>query len=201
MNIFFDLDGTLIDSKKRVYQLFQHLTPSSLLSFDAYWDYKQRKIGHKEILETQFNSSSEAITSFQDQWMSMIELPEWLAMDQPFEGVAEYLEELSTRHTLYVVTARQSEALAIEQVKQFGWEKLFEKVLVTAQLKEKHELIKSVADLSANDWMVGDTGKDIQTGKHLGIHTAAVLTGFLNRKSLTEYEPEVMVERVTDLSF
>ena len=36
MNIFFDLDGTLLDSKERLYYLFQHLVPECKFSFEEY---------------------------------------------------------------------------------------------------------------------------------------------------------------------
>ena len=43
MKIFFDLDGTLIDSKLRMYNLFQELVPQSNLTFVEYWEYKKNK--------------------------------------------------------------------------------------------------------------------------------------------------------------
>ena len=94
MKIFFDLDGTLIDSKDRLYRLFQHLVPVSNLTFEAYWDYKRNKIDHRKILETRHFFSEQDIVSFQKNWMDKIELPEWLAFDKPFKGVTAYLMEL-----------------------------------------------------------------------------------------------------------
>ena len=55
MKIFFDLDGTLINSKIRLYSLFQELVPVSNFSFDEYWDFKQNKINHATILRKKFN--------------------------------------------------------------------------------------------------------------------------------------------------
>ena len=54
MNIFFDLDGTLIDSRLRLYKLFQDLVSSSNLTFSDYWNLKRNKISHKKILTTKF---------------------------------------------------------------------------------------------------------------------------------------------------
>ena len=44
MKIFFDLDGTLINSKMRLYSLFQELVSASNLSFDEYWNLKKKKL-------------------------------------------------------------------------------------------------------------------------------------------------------------
>ncbi len=201
MNIFFDLDGTLLDSRARLYQLFQQLVPESTFSFDSYWELKRRKIGHQEIFEKHLLFPNEAFPIFEKAWMSKIELPEWLQLDQPFEGVTEFLIDLKKRHTLYVVTARQFEGVAIQQVEQAGWTGIFEKILVTGQQTEKYDLIKLIANISTNDWFIGDTGKDIQTGKQLGFNTAAVLSGFLSKEELLKYEPDVIAENVIHLKF
>lgn len=201
MNIFFDFDGTLIDSQKRLYMLFQHLVTESALTFDEYWNLKKNKISHQEILCGRFNYSSDKIIEFEKNWMARIELPEWLALDRPFDGINEFLVGLAQKHTLYVVTARQFESNALQQIKGFGWADLFKKVFVTQQKKEKFELITNEVKINEQDWFVGDSGKDIQTGKRLGIKTAAVLSGFLNKEKLLEYKPDVIKLHVMDLNF
>jgi len=199
MNIFFDLDGTLIDSRQRLYQLFQSLVPTSELSFDEYWALKRNKISHKEILLSKFNYSNDQYSDFEKKWMSEIELEKWLQLDTPFEGIIDLLIPLSKNHDLFLVTARQSESIALEQIKSFGWENIFTKILVTQQRQEKHDLIKNAVRITLEDWFIGDTGKDIQTGKLLGIKTAAVLSGFLSKESLIPYQPDIIINTVLDL--
>jgi phosphoglycolate phosphatase len=71
--------------------------------------------------------------------------------------------------------------------------------MVTEQSKSKSELIAaSVSGLAPQDWMIGDTGKDIQVGHTLGIKTCAVLSGFLNAESVRPYRPDVMKPTVAD---
>ena len=198
MKIIFDLDGTLIDSRERLYYLFQHLVPASDLTFEAYWNFKRNKIDHRKILETRYLFSEHDIVSFQKNWMDKIELPEWLAFDKPFKGITAYLMELKKQHDLYLVTARQYEASVLVQLAEFGWTNIFTKVLVTAQKTEKINLINNAIATNLADWFVGDTGKDIETGKSLGMQTAAVLSGFLNREKLMEYNPDLIINCVTD---
>jgi len=200
VNIFFDLDGTLIDSRTRLYQLFQFLVPNSQLQFEEYWELKRNKINHKEILTTKFNYSVEDFRKFEQKWMAEIELKRWLDLDKPFEGITEFLIDLSDRNALFLVTARQSEKMVLQQIKKFGWGSIFIKVLVSEQKQEKYDLIKTTVKVNPDDWFVGDTGKDIQTGKLLGIKTAAVLSGFLNNKSLLQYEPDVIANTVLNFS-
>jgi phosphoglycolate phosphatase len=200
MKIFFDLDGTLIDSKERLYRLFQHLVPASTLTFDEYWDKKKNKIDHSKILKNNFSFSEEDITRFQKNWMEQIELPKWLAFDKPFEGVTEYLVDLKKQHDLYLVTARQFENRVFMQLADYGWTDIFVKVFVTAQKMEKVDLVKNAVITDTTDWFVGDTGKDIEAGKSLGLQTAAVLSGFLNREKLIEYKPSIIINNIINFN-
>lgn len=200
MKIFFDLDGTLIDASDRLYKLFQNLVPESKLSKTEYWELKRNKVNHKEILRSLFGYSDTQIIHFEKIWMEQIELPEWIRYDNPFENVTAYLKELKNRGELFLVTSRQFEAATIAQIESYGWFDLFKEVLVTRQVLSKSEMIKRI-DVSADDWMVGDTGKDIEEGRKAGLLTAGVLSGFLNRSKLEEYHPEIIVDSVTDLIF
>lgn len=201
MNIFFDLDGTLLDSRERLYLLFQNLVPESKLSFEEYWSLKRNKITHREILEIQFCYSNQAIKLFEENWMQKIELPEWLAFDKPFEGLNNFLRDLGKRYNLYVITARQFKEIAKNQIEQLGWNNLFKEILVTEHKDEKYTLIKSTVTTSKEDWLIGDSGKDIQTGKQLGFRTAAVLSGFLSKHKLLEYKPDIIIDTVFDFPY
>jgi phosphoglycolate phosphatase len=201
MNIFFDLDGTLLDSKPRLYNLFQKLVPESDLTFDAYWALKKNKVSHKELLITNFGYSDESLKFFQYQWMEKIEKQEWLDYDKPFEGVIEFLTELKAYHNIYLVTARQFREVALTQLQNLGFSGVFNEVFVTSQKLEKHDLVKDAVKTSYLDWFVGDTGKDVQTGKILGMKTVAVLSGFLSEQKLKDYNPDLIVENVTCLEF
>lgn len=201
MNLFFDLDGTLLDSKPRLYHLFQHLVPSSSFTFDEYWQLKKDKVNHRAILLRYFSYNEEQVNRFEQEWMTNIEHPEWLRFDIPVNGVTEYLELIKSRHNIYLVTARQFEHVLLNQIKQHGWETMFTQIFVTAQKNQKHELIARGVITSNEDWFIGDTGKDIETGKILGMRTAAVLTGFLNKARLSEYNPDIIVDSVLDLDF
>jgi len=200
-NIFFDLDGTLLESRPRLYRLFQYMVPSSRLSFDEYWELKRNKIAHKEILKDLFNYRQEDISKFEEDWLKQIELPEWLVWDEPFEGVSGYLGELKNTHKVFIVTSRQSEKMAFDQINKFGWLELVDRVLVTGQVQEKYDLIKNEVKVGSEDWLVGDTGKDIQTGKQLGVKTAAVLSGFMNEEKLRGYNPDRILKDVLELKF
>ena len=200
MKIFFDLDGTLINSKQRLYKLFQVLNIKSQLTFNEYWELKKNKIGHETILADLFNYDTKSINDFKIKWLSLIENEELLSLDVPFEGVTTFLRNLNTRsnYSLFIVTARQHKKRATAQIESFGWKNIFTDVLVTCGKHEKDVLIKQSLSTSNSDWFIGDTGKDIQAGKILGINTCAVLSGFLSVEKLIEYEPDLIINYVIE---
>jgi phosphoglycolate phosphatase len=200
MNLFFDLDGTLINSQKRLYALFQFIVPKSNLSFDEYWLLKRNKVNHQEILTEQFNYSSDDYTKFENLWMQEIELEKWLILDSPFEGVTDFLNSLTKKNSLYLVTARQSKDMVYKQIADFGWESFFTKILVTERKFDKFQLISQNCHIQSTDWIIGDTGYDIETGKKLKIKTAAVTNGFLNRECLSQYQPDILIDSVINLT-
>lgn len=201
MTIFFDLDGTLVDSKPRLYHLFQELVPQSTFTFNEYWSLKQKKISHSQILRKYFKFTPNDILVFEQDWMCKIESDEFLKFDSPIDGIYEYLlllKESGVR--LYIVTARQFKDKVLEQIGRFGWNNIFVDILVTEQKLTKVELIQSVLNKSELACIIGDTGKDIQVGKYLAIKTVAVLSGFLNKKSLLPYNPDLIVDSIVKLN-
>ena len=199
MKIFFDLDGTLINSKMRLYSLFQELVSASNLSFDEYWNLKKKKINHATILREKFYFNDNSIYNFDNYWLQLIETDRFLKLDTPINGTGEFLLTLKEKgFELFVVTARQDKVKAIKQIEDFGWLGIFNEILVTEHKKSKLELMHKVLKGSKKGWMIGDTGKDIQAGKKLFLKTAAVLTGFLNKKVLISYTPDLILDDVTN---
>lgn len=198
MNLIFDLDGTLIDSRFRLYYLFQNLVPVSNLSFESYWSLKRQKVSNETILSRKFGYGAAAVEDFVRRWMASIESHELLMLDENFAGAHKCLERLGQQASLHVCTGRQYRERAIDQLDALGLLPYFDSVMVTAQKHAKEELIAFISGLGPHDWIIGDTGKDIQVGKALGINTCAVLTGFLSEKSLQPYCPDMILNSVLD---
>lgn len=195
MKLIFDLDGTLIDSRQRLHALFRTLSGSPM-DFDAYWQRKRAKISN-EVLLREAGHDDAAVADFQARWMSMIETDHYLDMDMPFDGVDAALDRLGGGASLYLCTARQDPEAAERQLRRMGLAHRFERILVTRQERTKDELIaEHVGALSPRDWLLGDTGKDVQTARALGIRSCAVLSGFLSRESLEPYGPDLLLDHV-----
>jgi len=199
LNIIFDLDGTLINSKFRLYKLFRELTPDLQISFDDYWILKQKKITNEMILEKKFGYGKKDISNFVNTWMKLIEAPEYLCLDIIFTGMKKKLSKLSNQAKLFICTARQYREPTIEQLKHLEILQYFNKILITEQKSSKDYLIKQfVPGYDQNDWIVGDTGKDIEVGKILNLRTCAVTSGFHSRYTLLKYNPDLILDTVLD---
>jgi|GEM_PF-583698 len=198
MNLFFDLDGTLLDSRERLYQLFQTLVPQSTFSFSAYWDLKRFKNDHKTILSKCFGFNDDEIKNFEKLWMSEIEDDKWLLLDKPFPGVTDYLITLKDKGCmLYLVTSRQFKDKVVKQIIDFQWESIFTGIYVTEQKFSKSEILSSFR-FTQNSWLIGDTGYDILEGKKLNFTTVGIYSGFLAKEKLEEYNPDYLYEKVTE---
>jgi phosphoglycolate phosphatase len=188
-NIFFDLDGTLIDSRQRLFQLFTSLTSQNIISFDEYWTYKGSKESNADILKKRLNFSSDQVNTFILAWFKMIEDEQYLKKDSLFNDTIPSLEQLKSDATLYIITARQFPDRVYKQMSWLGIDKYFKKILVTEQKKTKAELIKPFFTKGCSI-IIGDTGEDIIAGKNLGMITINVLTGFRNEEVLKTYSPD-----------
>ncbi|GHT73790.1 pyrophosphatase PpaX [Bacteroidia bacterium] len=194
--ILFDLDGTLIDARKRLYDLFQYLVPLSRLTFEEYWDLKRNKINHHTILTTQFGYSEFDYTAFEKNWLNLIETEEYLKKDMIFDGVIETLEKL--KYKIYLLTARQSVPMLHWQLKKLKLFDFFDDILVTEHKISKVDLLKKIK-LSSDDFFVGDTGLDILAGKEIGLKTIAVAYGFVAKEKLEEYQPDFIVNDFNEI--
>lgn len=198
MNLFFDLDGTLLDSHERLFQLFQALVPQSTFSFSAYWDLKRFKNDHKTILSKCFGFNDDEIKNFEKLWMSEIEDDKWLLLDKPFPGVTDYLITLKDSGcSLYLTTSRQYKDRVVKQIQDFQWEPLFTGLYVTEQKVSKSGLLSGFR-FTRDCWLIGDTGYDIIEGKKLNFNTVGIYSGFLAKEKLEEYKPDYMYEKVTE---
>jgi len=200
MKIIFDLDGTLICAKKRLHELFLYLLKDKYIDYDSYWNLKLSGNNNTDILRNHFDYSEAKIDMFLISWMNKIESDYYLDMDVIIAGAKNILEKYREDNELYICTARQSVSQANKQLRNLGLFDFFKEVFVTEHKVNKEEIIKrSGIVLSKDDWIVGDTGHDIITGKKIGVNTCAVLSGFMSEQSLGNYSPDLIIENVSCL--
>jgi len=202
MRVVFDLDGTLICSRERLYRLFLSLTKDSSIDYRLYWSCKFNGDSNQDILRKKLNYSEREVDCFVQSWLDLVESDYYLKMDMAIPGAVEFLEDLSEDNELYLCTSRQSISQTYKQLEDLNLLSFFQRVFVTEQKISKFELLKkSNIAFTNDDWLVGDTGHDIVTGKEIGVKTCAVLSGFMSSVLLTGYLPDMIVQDVTHINW
>lgn len=191
MNIFVDLDGTLLDCRQRLHRLFGTLVPRNDLDENAYWDLKRIPQSHDQILASRFGYSEDGIERFKGEWLERIESPALLSLDRPLAGSPAALETLGRHGALILLTSRQSEDRALAQLRRTGLHGYFEQILVTGRGRSKADAVRDRGiPVDSNDIVVGDTGDDIVTARELGARAISVLSGFRCEAYLTRLDPD-----------
>lgn len=198
MKIFFDLDGTIIDAKKRLFELFKDLTPECDMSYEEYWAVKTFKIDHESMLKKTYRYTQDRIDHFQNQWDQLIETKKYFAYDTIIPGSKLILETYCNNHELFVVTGRQFHQNTIDQLNNLGIGKYFIDVFTVGKTSTKIEAISNIVK-KEHFAIVGDTEVDILTGKHFGGTTISVTTGFRHKQVLKQYNPDAIISSVVEL--
>lgn len=198
--LLIDFDGTLVDSRRRQYELFVELVGDATLSLAEYWNAKRTGIKQSDMLKKYFKYAPEEIRAFKVKWMETIEEPQRLQSDELIAGVPTFLDEASKQFTLYLVSGRQHRERLIDQMHKLHIFNYFNGILNTAQRFPKATLVQANIELDYSDAFIGDSGEDILTGKELGIFTVGVTSGASTYENLAKYMPDLIVGSVAELA-
>ena len=197
-NIIFDWSGTLVDDLPAVlkasnFVLAQAGKPEmSLDTFRAEFSLPFKKFYDRhtpEVPMTQLESWFHA--SFKDAQTSVIELPHARAFLKFCRAKKFRTFLLSTVHADYFK----------EQCRVTGFDAFLDKPYTDVWDKRKkiHEILAE-NDLRADETLfIGDMEHDIETAKHGGVHSCAVLTGYNTLEQLREAKPDLIVEHLSEL--
>lgn len=199
MNVFFDLDGTLLDCRKRVHALFRDLCNGSGLEFEPYWMHKRAGRSNEWILSNLLGYSDAAVSKFVADWLIRIESDEYLSLDEAFpftEGVLRRLSE--HHHKIFVVTSRQKLAAARTQIDTAKLSSYISDVWAAGPSRSKADIREEVAKFARrDDFFAGDTGEDINFAKSLGVRSVAVLCGVRDFTVLRKYDPDFIYKDIS----
>jgi phosphoglycolate phosphatase-like HAD superfamily hydrolase/ADP-ribose pyrophosphatase YjhB (NUDIX family) len=197
-NIIFDWSGTLVDDLPAVWKATNYVLAQAeraemsleqfraefCLPFNIFYD---RHIPHVPLpqLESWFHSR------FRQVQDSVCELPhsrEFLEFCRAHQ-VRTFL--LSTVHRDHFTV----------QTAITGFEKYIDKPYINVWDKRKkiHEILSENGLVPQETLFIGDMQHDIETAKHGGIHSCAVLTGYNTLDQLRAAEPDVIVEHLREL--
>lgn len=166
--VFFDLDGTLINPRKRLHTLFVELSGSQI-GFDEYWKCKDKGLNQAQMLE--HIGYRYSCREFNKRWLEEIERKDLLSLDEVFTDVPPLLESLRTyKIKMFIVTNRQSYENLEWELLQFGISGYFDAVISTFQKCSKDEAVVKLGLCTENSVFVGDSEEDMNAARALGIN-------------------------------
>jgi len=204
MNIYLDLDGSLLDVSDRYYKIYSDLMKAfgiQPVSKAEYW--RAKRSGREETL---LKKAKVALANYYDKRMHMLELISYLKLDKKSNGVERMLSQLETdNHRTILVTLRKSKSNLHRQLQHLELQSLFN--IILQRRDEEVEPWRAKASLISHDVdfdkkqsvMVGDTETDILAAKHLGIISVAVSSGLRMKTMLLVFRPDYIITRITDL--
>jgi phosphoglycolate phosphatase-like HAD superfamily hydrolase len=192
MKIFLDLDGTILDNKRKYYRIYTNLLSHGgflSMEMDAYWDLKRNKISEEDI--ARHTTTPHFANYYASKRVELIETMDYLVLDSVFDEVYGVLEEWKKTHSIYIVTLRRNRENLNQQLDMFNLYHYYDFVYNMDERKaRKEQIIKHEIDDPSNCMIIGDTGTDVIAGQRLGITTVAVTCGIRSRKLLEEVNPD-----------
>ena len=199
--IFFDLDGTLVDSSIGIHNGFtytfdQHGVPSP--------DAKTIRGFMGPPLETSFASCLPAYqveTAIQLYRSYYKEKGVYEA--QLFPQIKELLTELAKQYPLYITTTKNTPT-AVDMTSYFGIDRFFDGIYGSSpQALHKADVIRQALTTHNLDpetvVIIGDTKFDMIGAQETGIKKLAVTWGFGDDKELMNFQPDWVAHQPTDI--
>jgi phosphoglycolate phosphatase len=197
-NIIFDWSGTLVDDLPAVWQATNYVLAQAerpemsleqfraefCLPFTIFYDRHTPHIPLPQ-LESWFHSR------FRQVQDSVCELPH----------AREFLEFCRASHLrTFVLSTVHRDHFAVQSAST-GFGAYLDKPYVNLWDKRQkiHEILEENALTPDETLFIGDMQHDIETARHGGIHSCAVLTGYNTLEQLRAAEPDLIVEHLGEL--
>ena len=199
--IFFDLDGTLVDSSIGIHNGFTY-------TFDQLGvpspDAKTIRGFMGPPLETSFASCLPAYqveTAIQLYRSYYKEKGVYEA--QLFPQIKELLTELAKQYPLYITTTKNTPT-AVDMTSYFGIDRFFDGIYGSSpQALHKADVIRQALTTHNLDpetvVIIGDTKFDMIGAQETGIRKLAVTWGFGDDKELMNFQPDWVAHQPTDI--
>jgi phosphoglycolate phosphatase-like HAD superfamily hydrolase len=198
MNLFIDLDGTILDISAKYNYVYTKLKNKYRLPILDYWSLRSNGLSFSEGLKRVGLPNSE-VEEFREDWISTIETGNALEYDKLFDGVSDKLLSLSTRYNLILCTSRKNRENLEWQIDNLGISNAFDFLMLAGNGHTKSQEIigyfknLKIEDIS-KDWIIGDTREDMLAGVEANINSCGVLTGLSLEKDLIDSGATIVYE-------
>jgi HAD superfamily hydrolase (TIGR01549 family) len=201
----FDLDGTLVDSNKTIYEA----TSATLKTLNIKFDVDEKDYVHligKHFVDI-FKALNISIPDF-DLFINIYKKKyfDFMIYSSLYNGVETTLAELKNRGIKISLLTTKLQEQADKIIEHFNLSKYFDLVMGRregiAHKPAAEPLLIICKELNIDvksTLMIGDTELDIQCGKNAGANTCAVLYGYRKKELLEIEQPDFMVSEINEL--
>lgn len=201
----FDLDGTLVDSSKTIYNSTVYSLNKLGIKFNISEAEFALKIGQHFVdifnaFDTDVPDFEKFITIYKINYFEQMEHSEM------YNGVEQTLNALKDRDIKISLLTTKIQDQAEKILEYFNLTKYFDLIMGRRDgIKHKpspEPLLKICDDLNIdikNTLMVGDTELDIQCGKNAGSYTCGVLYGYRTKELLEIENPDFIAEEIKNI--
>ena len=204
-NLFFDLDGTIINSEKGILNSVRYMADALSIELPPYEKLK-KFIGppphrsFKEIFGARDDELELYITKYREYYLKKGMLECTL-----YEGIIPMLEALKDKYSLYITTSKPA-PFARKILKELGADFYFKKIAGPEKDSATHTK-KDVLNDVINEFklkkedcvLIGDTLYDGQGAMECGIDFIGVTYGFGDYDELIKYSPLTILETPCDI--
>lgn len=212
MNIFFDLDGPILEVKFRHHRVYQEIVRAFgglPLPLEEFWQAKRDRIEDATLVERSGLVPSQ-LDDFRHRRYELLESAPFLAEDLMQPDMDRVLGDLAAQQALFLVTLRRNRAALERQLDVLNLTRFFRKVLSGHEPGARPWIVKtsliraSGVPYGPADWIVGDTETEIMAGRELGLRTVAVTNGIRSETILRAHQPDYLLpnaQKITQLLF
>lgn len=205
-NIIFDVDGTLIDSKRDI-AAAQHWVLGQL-GVHSYQPEELYPLIGKPLTETFARllppSLHHRIVEASELYKARYP-PHALETTTLFPGVKETIAALHLRGINLATATTKSSAGTRRVLTHFGIADQFAQIQGSDDMPFKPDPFIITKILTDQGWkkddtlIVGDTDNDIEAGKRAGIRTCGVTYGSLSKEQIGKLKPDLMIDSLPEL--
>lgn len=204
MQLFINLDGTLLDVSSRYYTVYSELLKQSgFTPFDpaTYWSFKRLSIDESVIVAR--STSPGFAEDYLAEHKILIEDPAYLMLDRLQQGVVEQLDNWSEENTITLITSRNEYQPLIAQLDMFELGAYFSDVLVShgghPAWESRKERVQSRLCDPYKAVIICDNEADLLAARAMSVSVLAVANGRRTRNLLQRLSPDFMAGNLENI--
>jgi len=168
-NIVLDLDGTLLDSRRRhIVVLSDCINQINATAYtpDDFYDFVSYKSEGNTGLSYLKNKGIPNEATIISLWIKRIEYRKYLRLDLLYPNVLVELKKMSDRYNLFLLTARSNKSNAIWQLSELGLGDFFcDKIIVKNMGNVGLNKYRAIQQIPL-EFVIGDTETDFALAKY-----------------------------------